>query len=711
MNRNKKRTSILILFIISLILFVFACIDTSKESTFFLLYSFQKTILLFVQFGIVLFFLLLLFFNHTSFIQKSIAFLKQKSNSKLIHQILLLFTTYVTIFLFIIQTFNTQSMIWFIYQKLFYLLLNMLIILIFLLFQSIDQQVYQKKSFQKLFSIVNLIAISIYLYLSLYRLKNSLSQISPIVFVLFFFLILLLQPKQITNQSQTKSIALLLFILFFIPQLFIALSQKTPPTWISILNQLEFYLALSLLILILTIHIKQYLLTSTIIQNKLFKIIFFLFIFTLTSYNFYSNPLEIAHPIFFEEFQRGSDVLIIGKILNADQSTNPNTFMGVYVPPQMVEHDLEFEDVENNENIFFNQKTIENLSYKTYTAQIGIQGTFFLTLHNLFSNFTPTQQYALFELIMVAFMSLMLSLFSLWGLNEFGIIPASFTILSINLSPWLLTGARSVYWNFWIFFLPFICLLYYFKWSEKNNREKNWILYLLIFSTIILKSAMGFEYLSTILIMMALPWFYYAAKNKIPFKKFIIQLTKIILTSIASFATSVALLLWKITHSITHDFHASLIDLQNRVAMRTGVGNTTNLSPEFNQNILSTPLSEVLHTYLFKSRPLIFNLHAIHLLIILLILSILTLSLNKIKAMQSKRNALLFMTFISFLAPLSWLILAKSHSVVHVHINYILFSMPFSILLFTLLGFLADHLTDFISQKLVTSSIQNESHP
>ena len=699
MNQKKNRSFFLIEFLISLILFGFACLDTSKESTFFLFYSFQKTILLLIQLAIVLGFLFLLIFNHTSFIQKSIAFIEKKLHSKLLHQTLLLFTTYSSILLLIIQAFNAQSKIWFIYQKLFYLLLNLLIILIHLLFQSTNQLTHQKIPFPKLFSILNLVVISIYLYLSLYRLQKTLSPISPIIFMLFFLLLLFLQPNQKTHQSKIKMIAFILFVLIYIPQLFLAFSQKTPPTWISLLSRFDFYLTLSFLVLFLTIHVKEYLLTQSIIKTKVFKASFLLFVFLFTSLNFYSNPLQIAHPVFFEEFQRGSDVLIIGKLLNADQDSNPNAFLGVYVPPEILEQDLEFEDVENNEAIFFNQTSIHPLAYKTYTAQLGIQGSFFLTLHHLLSSLTPAQQYAIFELIMVALMSLMLSLLTLWLLGEFGLISALFAFLSINLSPWLLTGARSVYWNFWIFFLPFICLLYFFKWQEKNKQEKNWILYLIIFLTIALKSAMGFEYLSTILIMMSLPWFYYAIKNKVPFKKFITQLLIIILISIASFASSLALLLWKITHHLTHNFKASLVNLQTRITMRTGVGNTTNLSPEFNQNILSTPLKDVLHTYFFNSRPLIFNLHAIHLLIILILLTLTTFILIKKKVMPQKNIAFLLMTFISLLAPLSWLILAKSHSVVHIHINYILFSMPFSILLFAQLGYIIDQLIDIFSKK------------
>ena len=187
MNQKKNRSFFLIEFLISLFLFGFACLDTSKESTFFLFYSFQKTILLLIQLAIVLGFLFLLIFNHTSFIQKSIAFLEQKLHSKLLHQTLLLFTTYTSILLLIIQAFNTQSKIWFIYQKLFYLLLTLLIILIHLLFQSTNQLTHQKIPFPKLFSILNLVAISTYLYLSLYQLKNTLSPISPIIFILFFF--------------------------------------------------------------------------------------------------------------------------------------------------------------------------------------------------------------------------------------------------------------------------------------------------------------------------------------------------------------------------------------------------------------------------------------------------------------------------------------------------------------------------------------------
>ena len=57
-----------------------------------------------------------------------------------------------------------------------------------------------------------------------------------------------------------------------------------------------------------------------------------------------------------------------------------------------------------------------------------------------------------------------------------------------------------------------------------------------------------------------------------------------------------------------------------------------------------------------------------------------------INSPTSKIKALIFTTLFSFLAPISWFVVFKAHSFKHIHMNFIVWHMPFIIFGFILLG-------------------------
>ena len=59
---------------------------------------------------------------------------------------------------------------------------------------------------------------------------------------------------------------------------------------------------------------------------------------------------------------------------------------------------------------------------------------------------------------------------------------------------------------------------------------------------------------------------------------------------------------------------------------------------------------------------------------------------------NTKALALIGCTWISILAPLSWLVLFKAHSFIHTHTNFILWQMPFVLFGFCLCGFILSNL-------------------
>jgi hypothetical protein len=71
-----------------------------------------------------------------------------------------------------------------------------------------------------------------------------------------------------------------------------------------------------------------------------------------------------------------------------------------------------------------------------------------------------------------------------------------------------------------------------------------------------------------------------------------------------------------------------------------------------------------------------------------------------LNGIAKKFFALTIATAVSFFAPVSWFVLAKGHSEIHKHINWILWNIPFTILGTALCGIVASGLAKLIYIKI-----------
>ena len=478
------------------------------------------------------------------------------------------------------------------------------------------------------------------------------------------------------NNNFISILALILSFISLAIYLIINFMQESFPYWYT--YEKIFYLLFFYIILLVNFTI--YSILSNKAESKINLFFLLTFFFLVMTLNFQSNFIARVNSQWFDKFKESTDSHITGRLVNwhLDQEQNFSIFMVQYVPNEPSNLHL-FTKHLMIEEIPITQKDYNRI--EIYTGQTALQATFFGLLSFILP-FSLEIQYSIFTWMTSIALSITLTFLIYWIYLELGFIPTIFAWISIIFNKWLTAGGNSTYWQYWTLYLGLVALLYFYK-NQKNNNYK--MLIFIIIITTYLKFSMGFEYTSAFLITTSLPLFYYACKNKMKLKKFIHHLITIISTSIFSFISCFAILIGKtyLFYQYEKEWQSPMDLIKHRLTRSFGSDNISSLNERYHE-VNKATIIDVLKIYLFEGKPLIWNFRASHLLIILILI---TAIIFIIKATNKKDiSALLLTTYISLLGPLSWIVLAKGHSYLHTHFNYILFSIPFIILFATLLG-------------------------
>ena len=103
-------------------------------------------------------------------------------------------------------------------------------------------------------------------------------------------------------------------------------------------------------------------------------------------------------------------------------------------------------------------------------------------------------------------------------------------ILSIVFNPWITPIARNSYFLVFIYFIPFLVSLFFVK---KINSKKSQLIKMLIvlYFIFLIKSLIGYDYLSTIVLISMIPLVFYALKYRSPLKELVRNLSLILIVS------------------------------------------------------------------------------------------------------------------------------------------------------------------------------------
>lgn len=366
-------------------------------------------------------------------------------------------------------------------------------------------------------------------------------------------------------------------------------------------------------------------------------------------------------------FQRDSDLfcnnMLAAGILDIDVSDCPFGLRTYGID------DIEFSDKGGNNvgsilYLLFHtdsvaQKDIQLISYRR--QQIGLQGWatyYFARVCDMLSISGGTSYYLL-RLFLSILLAAAISTICFLLYHNYNLIFATMFYVVSTLSPWLINFSTSSYWVTFTFFLP---LLIGLVWVKYQNRTA--LLCFLMMLTVALKAGCGYEYISTVMVSAVIFPIYSTVKmigkeKKTKVKRIFAVVIKL---GFACFAGFFLVLLingyMRGTGNLAEGLHA----LYYNDVLRRTYGNAANYgaatAPSLNASLIT-----VLKLYLVSSTT---GRVASLLLIVNLGFFI------KNRKKRSTRADLILL-LCSLAGALSWLILAKSHSHAHTHINSIVF--------------------------------------
>ena len=309
--------------------------------------------------------------------------------------------------------------------------------------------------------------------------------------------------------------------------------------------------------------------------------------------------------------------------------------------------------------------------YQTYPSQIGVQGFLLRMIAKLVRSTAaiPISRWFCAALFSVVIVWITVLIFRQYGFA----FAVSFWCVT-TFSSWICDFAPNLYWVSFTWFVPvllgLICL--------RSEKKRKWI-YLLFFVALLIKCLCGFEYLSTIMVsaelFMAAEWITYKEKRS--------RLTRSIMLSgicmLAGFVVVAVLMCFIYGNG---DFVDGAVYFKHYLVERRTFGNADQFDAVYADS-LNASIMNVLNRYTNGvGTPL-------------LIISGLDLILIALDRFLFKRDRKLDLSLllISCAATFSWFVLAKSHSYIHIHLNFVLYYMGFAqTAVYCLLRFFLNHI-------------------
>jgi hypothetical protein len=431
------------------------------------------------------------------------------------------------------------------------------------------------------------------------------------------------------------------------------------------------------------------------------KIVLFCIISALLLFvGFFKNTWRVADENWFVNFQLGTESYILGRLVESRQagifSYGGLTGLGSLgsLPTSQYTGNTAFQY-----KSYYQGDKFE--SYLPYESQIGGQGMVFSILDKIVP--LPLHPKVGFFHAIDSFLSaIALAAVILWFYMEFGLPVGLFVLVSTILSQWLVVMGKNLWWSMWVFFLPMILVMYYLRQARNQNKRQMIIFGMIVFLGVFIKCFFnGYEFITTTLIMMMVPFVYYSIADRVSVRRFIGAFLIGVISAFAAILLSFAILIAQIA-SVEGTFQKGIDHIVYSLEKRT-YDNPDNLPAEYTTSLEASP-GEVVLTYLdgifFDFNNYIHTSNAVlsaglfqvrywYLIIAFAIFSALAFldpTRRKISGADPHKVALVSGLWVSILAPLSWFVIFKAHSFIHTHIDFVVWQMPFTLFGFAVCG-------------------------
>ncbi len=417
----------------------------------------------------------------------------------------------------------------------------------------------------------------------------------------------------------------------------------------------------------------------------------------LLCFGFLFNAWHIAEQEWFDTHQRDTESLIIGRMVKSRQDGifSSGGLTGAGITTNIQQDWISENQIDNQYAAYLNRGSFDKFS--PYMSQPGGQGIIF-SLFDRSIPLSPQIKLWSFYVLTALLSAIALTLIASWFYEAFGGWVAVCVVGSAVLSQWLTVFGKNLWWSLWAFYLPMIVVLYFLK-RHRGAADRQFIKFgILIFITVSIKCFInGFEYITTTLVMMVTPYIYYAILDKWNRSHCLKwSLAAVIGSGIAIFVSLIMLCVQ--IGAVKGGFMDGVTHVVYSFGKRT-YGDAENF-PEVYAASLDAGTIGVVITYMngiffdfnnylsvtnsFVSNFL-FKIRYYYLIVLFIAMSIL-LFLRSTTGQKRQNVALIWTAWFSILAPLSWYVIFKAHSYIHIHMSFLLWQMPFTFFGFAVFG-------------------------
>ncbi|MEG2037100.1 MAG: hypothetical protein RRZ93_03845, partial [Ruthenibacterium sp.] len=401
---------------------------------------------------------------------------------------------------------------------------------------------------------------------------------------------------------------------------------------------------------------------------------------------------------------------------------NPAGFLGGFDLPTSENHASQC--VYDQLGLYFDDTPVTSEQYWAYTHQPGVQGTLWGVMNRALCVLRLPAQTRLHTLHFISVWLLCAALYfvCLWLWHEWGAAAAVLCGAGLLLSSWTLRACASLYWRLWLCFGIFALSAWLCRRYETAEKLSP-LGFFCLGAAVCLRFLGGFEFASSLLVCMEVPFVYYLIKHAgaaqrcnrricaalptdapqpkaVPGTQRCKWLRAAIYAGFAGFfGFALALLIWFVQLWVhTGTAQRALAELLVPIANRTGVLGAAQAG--YNAS-LDVSLLELLRLY-FCEDTILPGLSVLALLCLYAAVLAVTLCVclkQRDKAALQLHAARLLAVCTGLLGTLSWLVLARGHASVHPHINYLLWLLPFVPLCLAHIGACAQELCRKLCQR------------
>ena len=420
----------------------------------------------------------------------------------------------------------------------------------------------------------------------------------------------------------------------------------------------------------------------------------------LLFFGFFSNLWHVAEQQWFDTHQRDTESLIVGRMVKSRQDGifSAGGLTGAGITTNIQQQWISSTQIDRQYLAYLNRLTFDE--YSPYMSQPGGQGIIFSLLDRLVPLSSQIKLGA-FYVLTALLSAITLTAIIGWFYEEFGGWVAIFVVGSAVLAQWLTVFGKNLWWSLWAFYLPMIVVMYYLK-RHRVPANRQFIRFgVLIFISVSIKCFInGFEYITTTLIMMMVPLVYYVILDKWGRHQCLNWTLAAGLGSGVAIFLTLILLCFQIG-AVKGGFMDGVGHVVYSFGKRT-YGNAENFPAVYAASLEAGTIGVVvtyingiffdLNNYLSQTNAFVSNfllkVRYVYLIVLFMAMSVL-LFLQSQKMMAEQRGhyiALIWTTWFSILAPLSWYVIFKAHSYIHTHMSFLLWQMPFTFFGFAVFG-------------------------